>query len=162
MDEKFVKDLKKKNRQTLLREQRDLQDRQAELRNRKEMLQDRREELRDNLYATMKAKDKDSEDLILKQLEEIRNDISEINSEYKTNSEALECYSKISKNKEEGKSSLVATLFTGVGTGAAIWLGKKSLENAYKSDTDGTLVNKKSLDVFNRLNPLKMIQHFRR
>ena len=66
------------------------------------------------------------------------------------------------KNKDEGKSSIWGTLFAGVGTGAAIWLGKKSLDKAYEANTEGQLVNKGPLDVFNRLNPLRLINHFRR
>lgn len=154
-------ELKGKSRQTLNREQKDLQDRQALLRTRKEKLQDRREDLRDDLYKAMKAENEAAQAIINKQLDEIRNDLKEINEEYKTNSDALENYSKVIKNKDEGKSSLVGTLFAGLGTGAAIWLGKKSLDKAYEADVEGTLVNKKSLDIFNKLNPLKMI-HFKR
>lgn len=158
---KFMASLKGKNKQKLNQELKDLQNRQAFLRKRKETLQEEREGLRDELYVAMKAEDDSSEKIIIKQIETIRDDIQEINSEYKMNSEALECYSKIVKNKDEGKSSLMGTLFAGVGTGAAIWLGHESLKKAYQSDIEGTLVNKKALDVFNRLNPLKLI-HFKK
>lgn len=154
--------LKSLNRQTLEKEQKDLQDRQAYLRKKKETLQERREDLRDTLYKAMAAKDETTRSLADKQLDELRNDIQEINSEYKTNSEALEKYSMVIKNKDEGKSSIWGTLFAGVGTGAAIWLGKKSLDKAYEANVEGQLVNKGPLDVFNRLNPLRLINHFRR
>lgn len=154
-------ELKRKSRQTLAKEENDLKARQAVLRARKEKLQDRREDLRDDLILAMKEKDETLQAVINKQLDEIRNDLREINEEYKVNSDALENYSKVVKNKDEGKSSLVGTLFAGLGTGAAIWLGKKSLDKAYEADVEGTLVNKKSLDIFNKLNPLKMI-HFKR
>jgi len=154
-------ELKRKSRQTLAKEENDLKARQAVLRARKEKLQDRREDLRDDLILAMKEKDETLQAVINKQLDEIRNDLREINEEYKVNSDALENYSKVVKNKDEGKSSLVGTLFAGLGTGAAIWLGKKSLDRAYEADVEGTLVNKKSLDIFNKLNPLKMI-HFKR
>lgn len=154
-------ELKRKSRQTLAKEENDLKTRQAVLRARKEKLQDRREDLRDDLILAMKEEDETLQAVINKQLDEIRNDLKEINEEYKVNSDALENYSKVVKNKDEGKSSLVGTLFAGLGTGAAIWLGKKSLDKAYEADVEGTLVNKKSLDIFNKLNPLKMI-HFKR
>lgn len=154
-------ELKGKSRQTLAKEENDLKARQAILRARKEKLQDRREDLRDDLILAMKEKDDTLQAVINKQLDEIRNDLKEINEEYKVNSDALENYSKVVKNKDEGKSSLVGTLFAGLGTGAAIWLGKKSLDKAYEADVEGTLVNKKSLDIFNKLNPLKMI-HFKK
>lgn len=158
---KFMGNLKGKDKQTIRREKKDLQNRQAFLRKKKETLQEEREALREKLYAAMKAKDETSEKVILKQIDAIRDDIQEINAEQKINSESIECYSKVEKNSDEGKSSVLGTLFTGVGTGAAIWLGHESLKKAYQSDIEGTLVNKKSLDVFNRLNPLKLI-HFKK
>lgn len=158
---KFMAEIKGKDKQTIRKEKKDLQNRQAFLRTKKDVLQEEREGLREKLYAAMKAKDKSSEEIILKQIEEIRNDIREINDEQKINSESIECYSKVEKNNDEGKSSMLGTLFTGIGTGAAIWLGHESLKKAYQSDVEGTLVNKKSLDIFNRLNPLKMI-HFKK
>lgn len=154
---KLMKRLRREKRQTLEREKKDLQDRQAYLRSKKEALVEEREGLRESLYATMKAGDESSERIILKQLEDNRNDIADINAEFKTNGEVLECYSKVLKNAAEGKSSLLGAAFTGLGTGAAIWLGHESLKKAYQSDVDGTLVNKKSLAVFDKLNPLRLI-----
>lgn len=162
MNDKKITEIKKKNKQTLLNEEADLKRRQATLRMRKDALQERKEDLQTDLYAAAKSGNKESEELILKELTEIREDIKEINTEYKLNSEALKSYSDVTKNKDEGKSSLVGTLFAGLGTGAAIWLGRESLKRAYASDVEGTLVNKKSLDIFNRLNPLKLIQHFKK
>lgn len=159
---KFMKELKGKNKQSLRKEMKDLQDRQAYLRDENDSLKDEREQLRKEQIEIMSAEKKEKKDeirltIIESRLDTIRSDLRDNTSEYKSNSEALECYSKIFKNKDEGKSSILGTLFTGAGTGAAIWLGFKSLDKAYQSDVEGTLVNKKALDVFNRLNPLKLI-----
>lgn len=154
---------KKYNRQTLGREERDLKDRQAMLRRKKDALQDRKEDLRADLYKAIKAGDSTTEKVIRAELDEIKEDIREINTELKVNSDGLESCSKIVKNKDEGMSSKLGALFMGLGTGAGIWLGKKSLEKAYGADESGQLVNKRTLEVFNRLNPIKMIMsHVRR
>lgn len=154
---KFIKDLRKKRKQTVRRERTDLQNRQAEIRARKERLQERREDLRDELAAANEANKQD----VINRLNEIKSDIDEINSEYKQNVEALECYSKVLKNDKEGNSSLLKVLVTGIGTGFAIKLGKDSLDMAYRADEEGLMVNKKCLDVFNKLNPLRMFQNLK-
>lgn len=154
---KLMNELRKKNRQSLGKERKDLQDRQAFIRNKIETLQARKDGLIDSLITAGKAGDTETRELIQTEIELIRKDIQELSTEHKNNGEVLECYSKIDKNGKETRNGLLGTLFAGGGTIAAIVLGKESLKRAYQSDMEGTLVNKKCLDVFNRLNPLKMI-----
>lgn len=154
---KLMKDLKKKNRQTLGKERKDLQDRQAFLRSKIETLQARKDELIDNLIVAGKAGDDKTREIIQVEIDLIRKDITELSNEHKNNGEVLECYSKAGKNDKDARTGLLGTLFAGGGTVAAIVLGRESLKRAYQSDMEGTLVNKKCLDVFNRLNPLKLI-----
>lgn len=153
----LMKELRKKNRQTLGKERKDLQDRQAFIRSKIETLQTRKDGLIDNLIAAGKAGDDKTKDLIQTEIDLIRKEITELSTEHKNNGETLECYSKIDKNGKDAKNGLLGTLFAGGGTVAAIILGRESLKRAYQSDMEGTLVNKKCLDVFNRLNPLKLI-----
>lgn len=157
MDKDFLKKLKHKKRQTLRKEEADLQERQATLRQKREDLSAKREDIRDALIQCITDKNDDARKILDKQLDDIRNDLKEINEEYKSNSEALKCYSEVLRNKGERNSSILGTIFMGVGTGAAVWLGKSSLDKAYEANTEGNLVNKGPLDFFNKLNPLKMI-----
>ena len=156
--EKFMEEAADKKRQTIEAEKSELQFRQSALRKKKDVLQERRDALRLNLYE-VKPEDKDQIRLLSIQLNEIEKDLKEINDEYKLNSESLELYSRVLKNRDDTRTGMLGTLFTGIGTGAAIILGRESLKRAYDSDVKGTLVNKKSLDVFNRLNPLRMIMN---
>lgn len=154
----MLETLKKKNRQTLEAERKDLQDRQAFLRVSRDELKDSRKKLRETYYAACKANDSTTKEVLEKELKDIKEDIAEIDKEYQTNSTSLELYSKVLKNRKEGNGLLLGTLFTGLGTAAAIILGKKSLDLAYETDTTGGLVNKKVIEVFKNLNPLAMIQ----
>jgi len=155
---KPIEDLKKKSRQTLENERKDLQDRQALLREKRDTLWEARNGLRKAYYAACEAKNDSSKAILEKELEDIKNDIAEIDKEYQTNSVSLESYSKVAKNRKEGTGILLGTLFTGLGTGAAIILGKKSLDRAFDADVNCNLVNKKVLDVFWKLNPLSLIK----
>ena len=159
-NKKIGDEVMKKNKQTLSKEKQDLQNRQEILRVRKEALLDERKSLRRDLYAAKKSKKEDDIELIQMQLDDIETDIKDINFEYKMNSECLDCYEKVSKSKSEGRGSALSTVFGGIATAATIALGAESLRKAYKSDEEGTLVNKKTLDVFNRINPLRILDKF--
>lgn len=156
-ENKVMKLLKKKNRQRLDLEFSQLQERQKELRETKEALEEKRDGLYQMRYAAMKAGDDATDKILVQQIADITDRIKEVKSEHKSNGEVLELYSKTIKNKSDANSALLSALFGGLGTGAVIWLGKESLERAYNSDLEGTLVNKKALDVFNKLNPMRLI-----
>lgn len=156
-ENKVMKMLKKKNRQRLDLEFSQLQERQKELRELRETLEEQRNGLYQMRYAAMKAGDENTDKVLVQQISDISDHLKEVRAEHKSNGEVLELYSKVIKNKKDANSTLLSVLFGGVGTGAVIWLGKESLERAYNSDLEGTLVNKKALDVFNKLNPMKLI-----
>lgn len=153
----LIKKLKKKSRHTLRDEQRDLQDRQKFLRKKRDTLWEQRDLLKDSLYKALKADDEDTEKLILKQIEDIKSEISEIDKEYQSNSTSLECYSKVTKNRDDTKNGFLGTLIAGLGTVATIELGKHMTNMAYDADTNGILTNKKVLDVLGRLNPFRLL-----
>ena len=156
-ENKVMKMLRKKNRQRLDLEFGQLQERQKELRELRETLEEKRDGLYQMRYAAMKAGDDATDKVLVQQISDIGDRIKEVKSEHKSNGEVLELYSKVIKNKKDANSTLLSVLFGGLGTGAVIWLGKESLERAYNSDLEGTLINKKALDVFNKLNPMKLI-----
>ena len=160
MDAKFLKKLRGKSQQTLKQERSDIQNRQAILRKRKDTLIEERENLRELLYKAMEAKDDSTKELLLKQISDIKEDLQEINAEGEANAKMLECYSKAVRDNREGRSSVFGSICTAVGTVAAIALGKKSLDLAYKANEEGLLVNKGPLDVFNRLNTTKILSAF--
>lgn len=160
MDAKLLKKLKRKKQHTLKQERDDLQGRQAILRKRRDKLIEERETLRELLYKAMEAKDDATKELLLKQISDIKDDISEINSEGEANAKMLECYSKVVRDNREGRSSMFSSFWIAFGTISATLLGKESLDRAYKANEEGWLVNKGPLDVFNRLNPTKILSAF--
>ena len=154
---KFMKMLEKKPRQTLKMERQELQDSQAVLRVRQRELDRRLTELKSDLDAARKAKQNDTVILLESQVKGIEEDISKISDSYMKNAEVLEIYSKVLKNDKEGKSTSVGAAVGAVTGLGALGLGWLSLKKAYQSDLDGSMVNKKVLDVFNRLNPLRIL-----
>lgn len=160
MMDKLVRKLRRKSQRTLKAEAQDIQDRQAFLRKRKDTLIEERESLREELYGAMEAKDSDKKELLLRRISDVKEDLEEINDEIRINGDLLEAYNKCIRDRREGGASVVGSIFTAIGTGAAIWLGKQSLDKAYEANTDGLLVNKGPLDVFNRLNPTRILSIF--
>lgn len=154
---KIMKMLEKKPKQTLKMERQELQDSQAVLRVRQRELDRRLTELKDDLDAARKAKQNDTVLLLESQIKGIEDDISKISDSYRKNAEVLEIYSKVLKNDKEGKSTSVGAAVGAVTGLGALGLGWLSLKKAYQSDLDGSMVNKKVLDVFNRLNPLRIL-----
>lgn len=160
MDNKLIRMLRKKSQQTLKQEEKDIQNRQAILRKRKEALVEERDQLREALYAAMKAGDDSTEKLLNRQISDIKDDLAEINTEGEANAKILECYSKVIKDRNDSGNTAINTLCTAVSTGGALFLGKKALDYAYKSNEEGLLVNKGPLDFFNRLNPVRILSAF--
>lgn len=154
---KIMKRLSGKPKQTLRMERQELQDQQAVLRVRKSELDRRRTELKNDLDAAKKAKQSDNVILLESQIKSIEEDISKISDSYMRNAEVLEIYSKVLKNDKEGKATGVGAAVGAVTGLGALGLGWLSLKKAYQSDLDGSMVNKKVLDVFNRLNPLRIL-----
>lgn len=155
---KIMKKLEKKPKQTLKMERQELQDQQAVLRVHRSELERRRDELKGDLDVARKAKQNDNVILLESQIKSIEDDISKISDSYMKNAEVLEIYSKVLKNDKEGKSTSIGAAVGAVTGLGALGLGWLSLKKAYQSDLDGSMVNKKVLDVFNRLNPLRLIK----
>ena len=155
---KIMKKLERKPKQTLKMERQELQDQQAVLRVRRSELERRRVELKADLDAAKKAKQNDNVILLEGQIKSIEDDISKISDSYMKNAEVLEIYSKVLKNDKEGKATGVGAAVGAITGLGALGLGWLSLKKAYQSDIDGSMVNKKVLDVFNRLNPLRLIK----
>lgn len=155
---KIMKKLERKPKQTLKMERQELQDQQAVLRVRQRELDRRRVELKADLDTVKKAKQNDNVILLEGQIKSIEDDISKISDSYMKNAAVLEIYSKVLKNDKEGKATGVGAAVGAVTGLGALGLGWLSLKKAYQSDIDGSMVNKKVLDVFNRLNPLRLIK----
>lgn len=157
--QKLEKNLSKKSKRTLRKERQGLLDRQESLSKKKDMLWEQRELLRDDYMIACKAKDEDTKKVILDQLEIIRGEITDINKEYKENSEALDCYGKVIKGRDEGNAALI-TAGAGLATGfGGLFLGWKSLSKAYKMDVDGDMRNKRTYEIFERINPFRFFMN---
>lgn len=157
--QKLQKKLSRKNKRTLKKERQTLLERQETISKKKDVLWEQREMLRDDYLIACKAKDEDSKKVILDQLEVIRGEITDINKEYKENSEAIDCYAKELKSRDEGSAALItagAGLATGIG---GLFLGWKSLSKAYKMDVDGDMRNKRTYEIFERINPFKFFMN---
>ncbi len=155
---KIMKKLERKPKQTLKMERQELQDQQKVLRVRRDELDKHKRDLKDNLDVAKKAKQADAVTLIESQIKSLEDEISKISDTYMKNAEILEIYSKVLKNDKEGKSTSIGAVIGAVTGLGSLVLGGLSLKKAYQSDVDGTMVNKKVLDVFNRLNPLRLIK----
>lgn len=154
---KLMKKLERKPKQTLRQERQELQDNQKILRVKKAELEARKAQLLENLDLAKKAKKADEVTYLESVIKMTKDDISEVSESYMKNAEVLEVYSKVLKNDKEGKSSIVGATVGAVTGLGALGLGWLSLKKAYQSDLDGSMVNKKALDVFNRLNPLRIL-----
>lgn len=155
---KIMKKLERKPKQTLKMERQELQDQQKVLRVRRDMLDRHKQDLKDDLEVAKQAKQADTVTLLESQIKSLEEDISKISDTYMKNAEILEIYSKVLKNDKEGKSTSVGAVIGAVTGLGSLVIGGLSLKKAYQSDVDGTMVNKKVLDVFNRLNPLRLIK----
>lgn len=157
-ENKIMKLMRKKKMEALKEEFNQLNTEQKELRAEEKELEELRSELYVKLYAAMKVGGmEDEEKLLNKQIADITARIKEIDARHKANGEVIELYSRVEKNKREAGSSILGTIFGGLGTGGVIWLANKSLNKAYEYEQEGLMVNKKSLDVFNKLNPMRLI-----
>lgn len=163
MTREFIDNLWGKSKRTLKREQQALYDRQAELREELLGLKEQRKKLRIKNYKLLNLEKRDAkkEELVSKMLSDIEKDIKELLEEHERNSKILSAYSEVIKNKEEGKGVFWRTLFAGGAMGGSMYLGKKALDKAYQSDIEGTLVNKKTLDIFNKFDLLKRFTNFK-
>lgn len=155
---KIMKKLERKPKQTLKMERQELQDQQKVLRVRRSELEAHRDLLKGSLDAAKQAKQNDNVIMLESQIKSVEDDISKISDSYMKNAEVLEIYSKVLKNDKEGKSTSIGAAVGAVTGLGALGLGWLSLKKAYQSDLDGSMVNKKVLDVFNRLNPLRLIK----
>lgn len=144
MDMEFFKKLKKKKKSLLVKEQEALYLEQEALRSERAELDARFKELTTELVTDPGDDDKQNETKA--EIAKILEAIKRIDERLKSNSEMLECYSRILKNDREGraaKSSVNWGAITGVG---GMILGLIGLAGAFGSDNENTLVNRHTLD----------------
>lgn len=154
-NKEMVKKIKKTKKATLRKEIKALREKQERIRFRIDMLESRKNELYDDLNVAILAKDKMNVEFIQSQLKSTKEELSELNRDYKCNTDYLETYSKVIKSGKEGTASILGVLTTAVtviGTIGGFKLAKESLDKAYKSDMDSTLVNKKTYNVFEKIS----------
>lgn len=146
MDNNLLKKLKRKPKWKLKEERDDLQMEQRLLRRRNDILSNELEQRKTEEIAALKADNQTAITLLDRQISDIEKKINENEKHYKNNAEVLEIYSKVLKNDREGKSSMVASwvgAVTGlVGAGVAV----TGLRMSFKSDEEGGLINKKTLE----------------
>ena len=157
MDKCELRKLKKKSKRTLRMERQELQIEQEKIRQTRYSLEKRSDKLIEALIAAVKDKNNEGVEVLENEIQVIKNEIKELEAKYKTNAEALELYSKVIKNDKEGTSSTIGSAVGAVTGLGALGLGALSLRKAYDSDMNGTLVNKKVLDVFNKINPMNFL-----
>ena len=124
----------------------------------RDVLKNRRAELIDDLALAKKAGDDLNAKIFVDQIKIVDDQIEALDVEYKKNDESLVNHTKIDNMNSERKGEKIvagATVLSAIG---GLGLGVWSLKKAYDSDQNGTLVNKKVLDVFNKINPLGWIK----
>lgn len=146
MNNNLFNKLKRKPKWKLKQERDELQMEQKLIRQKCGVYSERLNECKDNEIKALKANDGDSITVIDREIDDLQKKISECEKRYKNNAEVLEIYSKVLKNDREGKSSTIGSwigALTGlVGAGVAV----AGLKMSFKSDEEGTLHRKKTLD----------------
>lgn len=157
MNNAMFKKLKRKPKWKLIEEQKELQLQQKKLRMETDLLKDNLSKLKDDEIAALQGNDGGTIALIENKISMVRGKIEENDRRYKANAEVLEIYSKIVKNNREGAGATTNSVI-GVVTGlGGLVLGGIGLHQAYKSDMEGTLHNKKTLDWIKGLPILRNI-----
>ena len=132
-----------------------LLDRQVELTKKKEKLDTKKNELTTELMDAMKNDDSEEQTRIVNQIEKIDKIIENNRKEYKENWEILEIYSKIVKTHGDNRNENLKTGAALLSVFGGLGLGLISLKGAFASDVNGSMVNKRTLDFFNKItNPL--------
>lgn len=155
---KEMKKLKKQAKWKLKNERRELEESQKYLRERYQLLLEAYESQLNVREAAIAAKDEASAATSQVAIDKIKDLKKEIEDEYNSNLDRIDKISKVVKSDNDRSIANVSTaigVFTGLG---GLALGGLSLKKAYESDKNGGLVNKKVLDVFNRMNPLRLFQ----
>lgn len=146
MENNLIKKLKRKPKWKLKEERDDLQMEQKLIRKQNDILQSELERFKDDEIVALKGNNTSAITVLERQISSMEKKIAENEKRYKNNAEVLEIYSKVLKNDREGKSSVVASwvgAITGiVGAGVAV----TGLRMSFKSDEEGSLINKKTLD----------------
>lgn len=149
---------KKQIRWELINERQKLEENQKHLRENYELLLGAYASQLNAKEIAMKAEDDRSLKEIDIALDKITNLRKEIEDEYNSNLDRIDKISKIIKCDSDRVNS---TFNIGIGalTGlGGLALSGLSLHKAYKSDNEGGMVFKKTLDVFNRINPMNLLK----
>lgn len=155
---KEMKKLKKQPKWMLKNERRELEESQKILREKYQFLLREYENQLNVKEAAIMAKDEATIALSQRTLDRIKDLKEKVEDEYNSNLDRIDKISKVLKSDNDKTNASVSTavgVLTGLG---GLALGGLSLKKAYESDKEGGMVNKKVLDVFNRLNPLRLIQ----
>lgn len=155
---KEMKNLKKQPKWKLRDERQNLEESQRYLREKYQFLLKAYESQLDIRESAIKANDDATQKTCQLAIEKIKDLRKEIEDEYNANLDRIDKISKVLKSDSDKSNAVVGTA-VGVVTGlGGLALGGLSLHKAYKSDQEGGMVHKKTLDVFNRLNPLRLFQ----
>lgn len=144
MDKEFLKRLRKKKKSLLVKEQEALYLEQEALREERAALDEKFRELTAELVT--EPGDEDKQKKTAAEIAKILEAIKRIDERLRSNTEMLECYSRILKNDREGRAAKTSAnwgVITGLG---GMLLGLIGLAGAFNSDNQNTLVNRHTLD----------------
>lgn len=144
-------------RNNLNRERRQLEERQEFLRTKLQKLVENYDEETRIYEKALEGGKLEQAEIALKGLERTEKLIEQTESEYNDNFARIEQCSKISKTDGDKANAVVGTA-AGIGaTIGSLMLGKMALDRAYESDKEGSMTNKKTLDFFYKLNPIRIL-----
>lgn len=142
----MFKRLNKREKWELKMEKEELQRQQKEIREYTDKLKSDLNGTKDQLIQALVSNDGVDIAKLENSIQEMESKIKANDERYKMNAGVLETYSKVTKNDKEGnsaKSGSILGWITGLGGMA---LGALGLGLAYRSDIEGSLSNKKTLD----------------
>lgn len=136
--------------------------RQEVLRMRRDFLFQRRTQLYDNIRAANNAEDSKTAELARKELDVVQEELLALDAEYKVNSTAQEEYTRSNKNKLEGRAAVGNMLQSILMLGGGLWLGTKSLRQAFQYDNGEAPMNKQTWSIFQKINPINWFSNIRK
>lgn len=162
LEKKKVKELKKMSKKTLKQRSQDLMTEHEDVLNRQKKVQASYNGLTDSLVKAIDAKDEGTINLIKSKMAVIEKGLDRLEKREKMLAEEIELVSKAYKNDFDGKSSAWTTAGAWIvglmTTGLSAW----GLVKSHKSFEDGSMVDKGTKGIAERLNGLFSFMNFRK
>jgi len=160
--EQMLKEMKKMKKKQLKELQLDLADEQMAVQRKYKEVEASRDKLEKELFDAIDAKDSAKMDDVKAKLSILKDNLERLAKREKALSEELELASKVKKNGFDGESGIWMTVGAWVMGAATTGLSAWGLVKSHKSFEDGTLIDKSTKGLAERLSGLFSFMSFRK